>query len=1732
MMIKPIVVLLISCSIVVGLTFTIYGGIKDTRLAELGVYIVYLTGSIGLGMKAIQMFKFRTKDNENLVQDMCCENEDLSHNVEQASDTIDMLDDVKVVRTPTSLTMLRKPLAGMALLDMGTRVQSLIIEGNKNCCKVVSTMVQSRFCKISVNGLGECFSTKPGDITKMDTTGMLTVDGKFFCSRDEDCKTIEVAAMDYLATFLKFLIITFLVGLSVRLSVKMYGIIVSKRKVITKDQETGQTVEVEVFNYLSIWKALVIIILWAGSATLLYGLTKITSVKMSTEAFSINKNDRVTIHGLTEYQKETFNAEEYINSKNWDCKLNVEKYALEGVTETKCVEAIYAHRSKRQADETMPTNETIIQADGASESPKTEQGDKVEEGGRVYEVINGVTYIKNIVTETTYGLNYGSHKYGVDTDNVDPRCLSQRVIEDKVIHGISRCFRRCEHVAKVEVCSIVYSNINVRSKRAATPAKTVYEFSMGDARVDVDKPLGDSYTVQLFSGFFTAWTDKTITDNGFEGGIIKSFEADGSEKGTGKDCGYVGSAPKMGFICTHKRREMITCHKGYYGKGREGSTEFECIKYDEQTAQDNMPLFLNPYINTDSIARTGGLARIEENIPIDTSFRIDNQNYDIKGKISYFESSQDSDQVSGQDKYFIYSAIVVATLSAPDAGSVRSFAHYYTKLMQNNAVGPASDLSALKAYTMFKARTLDVEAPDFSLDFIYRPKQNRVNCKSGWQDRVQYSFVYKTDVMNSRGKSYNEACPVSTVACSESFSQLTVGTSIEVVIPIYYAIRMYGPVKANVKIFNKIMDTITLTNGMTECLDCLKVRGEWYKPDFSSVSTDVTVTGYPLTHMTGLFSPRSTIGCEPVEIFWFYLAHPKMGAALYLAKVSATADIGKYSVKGKCKQVSHDSAGNLKCDGAYAMTIPIVKYTTFYTKESKVSKCHMQNNHLVCKSQGTTEYHECTRTIDTDQPFKCSKKQVGNMTQEIMPNTQNFVRYNNEVIVVSRGAHMDETALFSGLVDIGHRCVWCLSLLLTLAGFGYLVALIGLLLVVIGYINMYNIKRILKSLSVISPGLSCNQCGSDVDNQDEMDRHTSFCMWNMCPYCARKVKKDSNGPTRIYRRKYSSNRALRSHIRRAHTPQKINKILSFFKIRRMSVVAFIYVEWMLLKSVDSQIINHRTGLRSNHTGQVYEVDERLFECSDKWCEMSGSVTMDLPITPGVKFVMQTTKAGVTYSRNMEVQQALIKTTCTYDYSSMSFEEGTIKTTVKCTDTVNCNSFKRPDLFTPLGTGKEDKYVPFETSNPLKEYYCPTSHTCRSPAVGFTWLAAGCVSINTGIAIGYKSLLPLPTEDLIAVFTCKVVSIDYKICDGADCSEITSGSEKVTNGSIRFPVVPVPLFSVFRVGSVVKQGEVRPRMLLMDPPSGSQVSRFGYYQFKSYMIPQASTCIEGMVAAPVSCSIVEHGLHPATECEKQGYVINFHDLLSDEKPLTDAINCNMEETTMKWATKVIERSIVVNGKTHTDSQTVSIPSMDLSLKSCNFGSRQVFLDNNDKIKLRAHDFVGTIKSGKCTGNYNRNHKAKLDLDIDTITSGMVNLRCGDGSSDACYINTDVTNTCNLTLILPGVYKCTYNDKQLSIDCTNLTLSQPDLASGTIVSGTGSSATDTWVSGFSLSLSTPWGIAAVTVGTMLIVFFGILVTWLWLSRRTMNVSLNTMRARPFMKNASYEAIESNKYKQKVY
>ncbi|ULE62103.1 GPC protein [Mikado virus] len=1729
MFVKATLAFLVSTAIVVGLTFTIYGGIKDTRIAELGIYVIYLSISIGLGMKALQAFYFRTPDNKNLMEDMCRESEDLSKDDGMPSDTIDMLDDVKVIRSQDSLTMVKRSAAGLALLDMGTGVRAMIIEGNRNCCKAISTLSNTKLCKITTNGLGECFYTKTGDVTKMEEEGMVTVGGKFFCARDDECKIMEVAAMDYLATFLKFAIITFLVGVSVRLTVKMYGIIVSKKKVIRKDQETGDVVEVEAFNYLSIWKALVIIILWVGSATLLYGLTRLTSIKMNTEAFSINPKDKVSIHGLTDYQAEHFDAESYINSRNWDCKLNIEKYALEGVTETKCVESLYTTRRKREAigDDAADTSENAT----TPTVNRTPEGDIISEGGRVYQVIDGVTYVKTIVSNVSRGLNYGGHKYGVNLNNVDPRCLSQRVIEDKVINGITRCYKKCEYVAGVEVCTIEYSNINVRSKRAAVPATTAYEFAMGEARVEVGKPLGNSYTVQLFSGFYTAWTDHNITDPMFEGGIIKSFEADGSEKGNGRDCGYVGSSPKMGFVCTHKRREMITCHKGYYGKGTEGATEFECIRYDEPTANANMPTFLNPYINTDHIIKTGGLAKIEYDIPLDSSFRIDNQNYDIKGKISYFESSQDSDQASGQDKYFIYSAIVVGQISAPDSASLQYFAHYYAKLMQNNAAGPATDLSKLQAYTLFKARQDDIEAPDFSLDFVYRPKKSTLNCKSGWQDRVQYSFVYKTDVMNSKGQSYNDACAVSTQSCSATFSQVAGQTTMDVVIPLYYAIRMYGPVKANVKIFNKVVDTITLTNGLTDCLDCLKVRGEWYKPDFSSVSTDVTVTGYPLTHMTGLFSPRSTIGCPPVEIFWFYLAHPKMGAALYLAKVSATADIGKYSTKGKCVQISHDQDGVLKCDGAYAMTIPIVKYTTFYTKESRVSKCHMQDNHLVCKSQGVAEYHECTRHVDTMEPFKCSKKQVGNMTQEIKPNTQNFVRYNNEVIVISRGEHIDESMLFSGLLDIGHRCVWCIVAILASAGYGFVITLLIFVSILIGYINGHNFKALLRKVNVLGPLTKCASCGFDVDTEEEMQRHNSFCAWNICPYCARKVEK-KDGPKRIYRRKYNSSKALKAHIERAHMAQKRNKVLAFFRIRRMSVIAFIYVEWLTLNRVSAQIINHRTGLRSNHTGQVYSVDERLFECSDKWCEMSGSVTMDLPITPGVKFVLQTIKSGQTYSRNMEVTQASIRTSCTYEYSSMSFEEGTRKTTVKCTDTVNCNNFKRKDLFTPLGTGTADKYVPFDTSNPLKEYYCPISYTCRSPAVGFTWLSAGCVSINTGIAIGYKSLLPLPTEDVISVFTCKISSIDYKMCDGSECSEVTSESEKITNGSIRFPVIPTPLFSTFRVGAVAKQGESKPRMLLMDPPSGSHVSRFGYYQFKAYTIPQASTCIEGTTAATVPCSIADEGLHPATECSRQGYTINFHDLLKDEKPLTDAINCNMEETVLKWDTKVIDRKVTVNGKSHEDSQTVATPSMVLSLKSCNFGSRQVFLDNNDKIKLRAHDFKGTINGAKCTGNYNRNHKAMLAFDLDTVSPGMMHVRCGDGASDACYVSTEVTDKCNLTLILPGKYTCLYNDKSVTVDCTNLTLSQPDLASGTIISGTGSGQLNSWVSGFSLTLATPWGIAALTVGACLTVIFIVLFCWLWYSRRTMDVSIRAMKTRPFMKNGAYEAIESSKYKQKVY
>lgn len=1684
---------------------------------EIGIMVLFTSWSCVAMICSISLFIPKTAMHANQKEEVCSgkdmlkvtknHNKGVKYEKEEEKVEFLMLESSEKTNKVIARNDNKQIMATAAALFTGLHSSTAkIISGTKYCCGNIQMINNKKICFTDLSGVRNCESKEPNSVYQTPySDGFVSIDDKLVCSWDSNCNPFALTIMVYITWFLKVAFMSWLVFMTIKIIVKLYNIIVRTVETTKIDEETGEMKVVKKHHYFSFFKLILIIFLWAGSITTIIIINKMTLNNSHADAFKLDDKVTITRKGSDKMIRARMSNEKVfqnIEKERWECELDLDLYIMEGITSSHC----------------LSKGEMIFD-------------------NFTYEV-NGTLFEKQTNSEWLHYTNKGKQQL----KNIDKRCIEANTILS-ARRGFPLCTKICGLDKKHEDCKYIYKpSTNANKERSSNSKTDMLDLDTEEGGYIVSRSsstFGSSLgTFHLFEGFYSAWPTESIDSPNFEGGLIVAFEKDDEMTIDTGSCNFGSPGTtswKRGFICTHLRRELVVCPVKSYAMANVGDTFYECISFTE-TEAENMPDFLNPYLDTSHIEKSGTLARVYDDFEFETTISFPRPNvpplpaYNIKVKSLYFESSQDSDQSSGQVKYFVYAGFFSVTIRRDRA---LSFLTDFGEQLRIEAWGGNLRSYTVPTYSLMSLT--EARPPSHLLEQVIYPQVSSNNCKSPWQDRLSVNMIFKSEVYSKNGFTFSpcveDSNPEGIAKCNQFKDDLLEGgEEYTLGFAVYYAIRLYGPAVALVKLFGYELDRITLTNGLTECTDCLKVKDLWYKPNSGRVSTDVTVTGFPLNSLTGMYVTSSCTGGK--EGFAFYTVHPKIGAAYYLAKVSATADIGAYSLGGKCKNIYIRDDGVRMCDGNVALVVPIVKYTTFYELQIASSNCTLNNDDVTCRSSIPTKVSHCTRELDSNSKYECRSLLTNKITLNTNKSGEHMLRFNNENIMITKGEVACQSCVFKYLEEMTYRCSWCTSLLVMFAGMGFVVGIILTIWWVLNFFNYYHFGLLARKFRItwfLTGDVDinkCSYCNMWMYSDTERASHSISCSKSICPYCIRVV--EMGGNKQVLMKKFKNKAGLEHHLKHNEKAMRRNKFGAMIRMNRGKMAFFTWVTLASLIQVRSQVtFEQQSGLRSSSIGLNHEIGNQYFTCNDDSCILSGDISLDLPIVRDSSFSFSTRDGGNEYSGTYKVMKSQIRTNCVYDYSSMSYFIESHKTTIKCTSVINCNKFNKDSLFEGLAGSN---IIPFDTSNPLKEYYCPKDVACKSPAVGFFWLAEGCVSINTGIAVGYRSLMPDPFKPLLSVFTCTIEEAIYQMCNDDKCMLVSTEKEMINNDTIQFPNIDLPLLKSFRVGVGMRQGESKPNFIMTNPPNKFDVSHDGYFQFKTLDLPQASTCLEGMVAAPGKCSITDNGLHAATECEARGLDIDLDLMNSDVEHLTNMINCNYENSMIEWTTRVISRSINIDGIASSDTQTVARPSLNLILDHCNFGIHRVHIRSDDGMELKVNSYKGEIASTSCVGAYNRNGMTLLTINPSDGDDGMLRLTCGGGMTNNCVINLPDSNMCNVTAILPAIYKCTYSGREVSFNCSGLTLMDPDLASGTIITGTGSSELNTWTPGYIAFLSTWWGITLLTVGSfllLLLIIFFLKCAW---DQIKMSKAMETWKEKKIFDNENYKIItkgNSGKY-----
>lgn len=1189
------------------------------------------------------------------------------------------------------------------------------------------------------------------------------------------------------------------------------------------------------------------------------------------------------------------------------------------------------------------------------------------------------------------------------------------------------------------------------------------------------------YTYYLPQGFVTAThlrKDFRITCTSNPGdkqysGKVPTYEGVADER----YCSYTSSDTAWrNYVCTSDRRDIISCNKGYIAWCDYMASVVYCIPISETESAIYTYPTLNAFENSLGLtARDGRLAGVREPRKYDIYFLGSSLSVDL----SYLEASQDNDQSAGQDKYFVYAAVATVTTRNGDFPAL-----YYQYIAQNSDLGNSAETyDHYNAVEMCKYLTVDQFNARGGVRILKYTNVQTANRCVNRQDSVYASVVYKSDIINSEGEFYDPAtysqigAPTFSHPDKDGFHRFT--------IPMYYAARLYGPIVAEFPFLGNYLERVYMTNVDSDCPSCLKIRGTYYEPDMDHISTDITVTGYPLTALTSYSSLRTSTNTVCPEMLTFYLQHPKIGAAMYLAKVSTTASIGTYSAAGKCEHMQIDGDGKRTCEGYPAFEVPIVKYATYYKPRSVEVRCATLGNEYRCKSTLPVTSVSCLTSQHSGRTDCVTNTSHTHYSK--LPNSHNFR------MVIADNAHEQghgqnkPNGEFPFIVEVYHRNTLAVIFFYLLINTGTLLLLFLFLLTVLCYFNGHNLVTFLHMMGLKNYCgdfmlRRCPYCGILLCSEIENQAHKATCSRNACSYCVRRI--EENDRLTVNCRQYASRELFLKHMRK-HKRANINPMLGLFTFNTTRVVAFAYTAYFVLVA---QATATMTGLRNEHIGKNITLSPEYLKCTDLDCRVDGTLKLTLPFTRGAKFVLSTQHGGNSYSKDYEVTTASMATTCTYLYTSSGYYTDKSVTKIKCLGTIDCDKFTKDDLYQPVG-GSGDQHIPFDTSNPLKTYYCPTSFDCVSPAEGWDVFKSlyyqACFAARTGVTTGYTTLLPKVFEPLLAVFECTVKNFNYTVCSSDNCKGVINDHSEITTDQVKFPTISSPLPITFRVGALVEQGKSTPLALYYDAPEPS-VHDNAFYAFKMLDVPQGELCTQGTAGPDVDCRINSGDYAYQTRCRYRSMQLDVTRLDSELSALSTRLPCTSKASRVSWTTQRSDRTIRLGSKTYTDSQTTSRPSLQLVLDHCNLGYHDVLVDSTSNLRLQIEEFKGTIKSVVCEGAYNRNQFARLSLKMDS-PGGLLNLDCGDGISP-CLVHTDEENDCNVTVLLPHRYDCKYHNptglQTISVNCSSLSLIDPDFPSDFVIGPTGSSNVNTWPDVWKLLFTNPFGKIVSSIGAVIL------------------------------------------------
>lgn len=1351
----------------------------------------------------------------------------------------------------------------------------------------------------------------------------------------------------------------------------------------------------------------------------------------------------------------------YIRSFNWDCTWNPEILSLSGSMLMNCTVD-----TKENETNTM---ELINYRD-----PHLLYMDKKCNNQHVVNLIRKgkKVCVKQMVDDYNYKILY--------------KPLSYNLIRNKMKKANHR-FDNYEMDDNFD--SVVFYNVT-----------TGVKFEVIESRTDVNE--GGIYTTP--DGFVTQWNiDRTETDSNFESGALYLAETDLLDP----NCDRNNQRFRY-FTCGHSRKFAGVCEGNTYASGMPGGDVYSCL---QRTNPDIYPDFMRQELAT-GISRSGNLARTEDRGTIDAEIRsddgCDNQanvrrsSARIRGDISYLKIDQDADQQAGNVKYFLFNIVASIEVLSGNLAQVMMDGHYNfngygtglrSTLFPEDAI-PAVPIEDMDPYRHVTGQTqrhcLDWN-PFFSVSRFQRPTSNAM-----WQDRLAYSMVFKFDLF-SNGMVANatnyEAFEQNCERNSNGNCIMTMAT--------YYAIRAYAPFEGYVRFLGTEIERITVIDGICPGKNQVKIKDVCYEPDFETINTDAVAGGYPLNGRTLLISrtwnPNNNYGFEQL---WFYLAHPKVGGGVYQSQVSYAGSIGNFNTRQRCVDSYSDSQGNPMCDGYPSFNIPLVEVTTFHSSLLEEPDCSLGNSTLNCRFVSNQRISRCTvnRPNDTEH---CDFFVSDRASLDLNDKDTKYLRFPSDAIMLHKGVSVCDNCLFNQLRESYYRCTFCVVILLLITGMGIWLFAIFLVFVLLFFLNSYSLGILFRKMKLNccfknKKVQKCRFCCMEMYNIDEKNKHDWSCPKNCCPYCLR-LKPDGNY-VNSYQRKFGSRKMLVEHMKK-HRWFRINKLIGLINLNRGKVVLFSYILLSRFSPLESRLIDEESGLRNANIGQNLTFDNRYFTCSDSLCTITGDVNVRIPIIHGASFVMSTQNSeGENFMRKVTIMNPRIRTTCGYEYTSSGFRVFTRRTNYKCQGTQSCSDLTHSFLTTPLAGSNDDKYIVYDRQNPLQDYYCPKDIACQSPLTRFFWLSIGCFTVNDGVMGGYQSYTPLVTDNLLSVFHCEYKALSYDVCfddDENNCVTVSSDDDGIRDGNIDFEEVDAPIEKTFRISAMIRQGENVPSGLFYNPPERTEITSTGFYQYRMIDVPQTETCLSETVKSPGFCTINTAVNHPSLNCRDSNLIMDVNVAGNSLSKLFNHINCNLDDTRLEWDNNVIRRSISIGSGSYEDYQPSSRPMMHLDMKWCNFGMRNIQLRKLKDVTLEIERFSGDIDNIECSGEYNRNNKAMLTVNSNRASymTGYMKLDCGDHTSGSCVMQLSNTKSCNTTIMLNSWIKCNYNDKVIDVDCTGLLLSEPDLASSTISSGTGSSKTDTWISGFNLAISTWWGILLIVLGCIVVL---IAIIWMFM------------------------------------